>query len=158
MVDEGLDKCADPDSPPDGINLSKTIQRGQEYQKQAWVSHRPRCQKLKCIQHGDGPTMISARDTHFLITVANNDIYEHLGAVKDLRENHEHDLKHPWVISLDYVSIPMAITMRSATEYRERESSWDRTIQKVEAQSLLPKSTFELFQGNRFCLVSCGDT
>ncbi|PBK80531.1 hypothetical protein ARMGADRAFT_1092098 [Armillaria gallica] len=107
--------------------------------------------------------MISARDTHFLIAVANNDIYEHLGAVKDLRENHEHDLKHPLVISLDYVSIPMAITMRSTTEYRERESGWDRTIQKVEAkggplvfprdphavdprESPLPKLTFELFQ------------
>lgn len=107
--------------------------------------------------------MISARHTHFLIAVANNDIYEHLGAVKDLRENRAHDLKHPLVVSLDYVSIPMAITMRSVTEHREHESRWDGTIQKVKAQggplvfprhphavdpreSLLPKSTFELFQ------------
>ncbi|KAK0449585.1 uncharacterized protein EV420DRAFT_1483114 [Desarmillaria tabescens] len=156
MVNEEVDKCENPDirlrilsrpneCPPDGINHSKRALKccqgcqasfycSRECQKQAWVSHRPLCQKIKCTKHDGGPTMISARDTLFLITVAENDIYEHLEVVKDLREKNEHQLKHPLVISLDYVSIPMAITMNSAAEYRDRESAWDRAIQKVETQ------------------------
>ncbi|KAK0435817.1 uncharacterized protein EV420DRAFT_1592111 [Desarmillaria tabescens] len=145
MVNEEVDKCENRNCPPDGINHSKRAVKccqgcqasfycSRECQKQAWVSHRPLCQKIKCMKHDGSPTMISARDTLFLITVAENDIYEHLEVVKDLREKNEHQLKHPLVISLDYVSIPMAITMKSAAEYRDRESAWDRAIQKVETQ------------------------
>ncbi|KAK0202149.1 hypothetical protein DFS33DRAFT_1276914 [Desarmillaria ectypa] len=91
--------------------------------------------KLRNMRTNGNMMPITNRDEHFLQAMKLSDIHGHARSIKAQAQHVRRD--YPLVIALDYVSVPMTVTVRSSLDFKDLEvsaSSWDELIEEARSQ------------------------